>query len=74
MRGLDRPHGPIDEPSIGHAPAELIKAGRYQCDEGDHHAKPRQLIRHIRPPVLILIFSALRLIAGKCAHRGLRTG
>jgi hypothetical protein len=36
------------------APAELIKAGRNQRDNGNQHTKPPQLIRHICPPVLVL--------------------
>ena len=55
------------------APAELIKAASDQRDNCDRHTKAPQLIRHIRPRVLVLIiFLVWRLIAGKYAHRGLR--
>ena len=43
------------------APAELIKAGRDERDNGDRHAKPAQLIRHIRPLVSLFIVLSVAL-------------
>ena len=46
------------------APAELIKASRDERDNGDRHAKPPQLIRHIRPLVSLFIVLSVALNRG----------